>query len=465
MATPAENLFEDRTQDVKTATERQAALDTQREKTGAAANAELAPMESAVNKEISGLSGIQPPKPTPLPEYQPKPPVDAKEYQQLSMGLIAMALIGGIASKGNWMGASASLNGALKGYMEGNKEAAERDYKDYQTKFKEAQAKSAAEQKEFEDILQNKRLSINDMLTQIKVAAAKYGRDDVRAEAEQKSIDGIWRRVETMDATIARITDADQRQRAGLDAAMDRKKATDAGGLDEKGLQSAVDQYRAGDTSAFTGLSKQDKARARNRLGDEDEIRGTTGADQAARNANFAGVKAGERTLGTRQANIDSAVTEAEKILPILRKASDAVQRSKSTNMNELIQIGERGTSDENLLRFSQAARSFANIYTRAVVPGASGVQDREESIKNLPTFTDQKSFNGVLDIMEQEMKAAKESPAAVREDMSRAITGRKPKENAEVPSAAAPTAHKPFADPAKEARYQEWKKTHASPE
>jgi hypothetical protein len=112
-------------------------------------------------------------------------------------------------------------------------------------------------------------------------------------------------------------------------------------------------------------------------------------------------------------------------------------------------------------LRFAQAARSFANIYTRAVVPGASGVADREESIKNLPTFTDQKSFNGVLDIMDQEMRAAQASPAAVREDMARAITGRKGSENAEVPARGA--VPKPYQDPAKEARYQEWLKAHGN--
>src|ERR1700722_1081183 len=350
MATPAENLFQDRTQDVKTATERQAALDTQREKTGAAANAELAPMEAGVKKEIAALSKIQPPKPTPLPEYQPKPPVDAKEYQQLSMGLIAMALIGGIASKGNWMGASASLNGALKGYMEGKKEAAERDYKDYQTKFKEAQAKSAAEQKEFEDILQNKRLSINDMLTQIKVAAAKYGRDDVRAEAEQKSIDGIWRRVETMDATIARITDADQRQRNGLDAALAKAKEGEFTDQESSLLAAMADK----NVSLPAGLrsQKQIKSTLDGLMKEHPEL-DANGIAEGLKSGKLklaAETKAAS-TAGAQIGKVSLASNELDTFGDQLLEASKGLPRGTSLTLNGILQASEAQLSDPKLLR------------------------------------------------------------------------------------------------------------------
>jgi hypothetical protein len=390
--------------------------------------AALAPVEQAISAESGNMPA--PPGKAQLPEAPNKPIVDPGEYSKLSALLVGMAAIAGAKSK-NWYGASSSLNGALKGYLAGNQQAADRDWKKYQADYDKAVQEHKDQQQEYMDVLDNKKLSINQKFQQWSMLAAKYDDQQKLAISRRKSYDEMTKAIMDMDKQLATLSV----RKEGVDNQVDKRIQGAAGGLDDKGLQSAVDQYRAGDTSAFTGLSKQDKARARNRLGDEDEIRGTTGADQAARNANFAGVKAGERTLGTRQANIDSAVTEAQKILPILRSASDAVPRGKFTSLNEIIQTAERGTSDTALLRFAQAARSFANIYTRAVVPGASGVSDREESIKNLPTFTDQKSFNGVLDIMEQEMKAAKESPAAVREDMSRAITGRKATENAEVPS------------------------------
>lgn len=417
--------------------------------------AALAPVEGAINAETAQPLP-KPPGQAQLPQA-PKPIVDPDSYSQLSAMLVAMAAIAG-AKSGNWMAAASSLNGAIEGHLEGNKDKADQQWKKYQADYDKAVEEHKERQGEYMDVLNNKKLSINQKFQQWSMIAAKYDDQQKLALSRQKSYDAMTKAIYDMDKQVAALSV----RKEGVDNQVNKTTQTQSGGLDDKSVQRLADQLEAGDTSGLTGLSKPDRAKVQNRRSDDAEIRGTTGADQAARNANFFGVKAGERTLGTRQANIDSAVTEAQKILPILRAASDAVPRGKFTSLNEIIQTAERGTSDPALLRFAQAARSFANIYTRAVVPGASGVTDREESIKNLPTFTDQKSFNGVLDIMEQEMEAAKESPAAVREDMSRAITGRKPKENAEVPTS---TAHKPFADAAKEARYQEWKRTHASGE
>ena len=414
MATPAENLFQDRTQDVKTATERQAALDTQREKTGAAANAELAPMESAVNKEISGLSGIQPPKPTPLPEYQPKPPVDAKEYQQLSMGLIAMALIGGIASKGNWMGASASLNGALKGYMEGNKEAAERDYKDYQTKFKEAQAKSAAEQKEFEDILQNKRLSINDMLTQIKVAAAKYGRDDVRAEAEQKSIDGIWRRVETMDATIARITDADQRQRNGLDAALAKAKEGEFTEQESSLLAAMADK----NVSLPAGLrsQKQIKSTLDGLMKEHPEL-DANGIAEGLKSGKLklaAETKAAS-TAGAQIGKVSLASNELDTFGDQLLEASKGLPRGTSLTLNGILQASEAQLSDPKLLRLKTKLQAVNSAYDQLAARGGTD-KDKRAHIREL--FNEKLSDKAIQELV----RSVKEEAAGAREAADRTI-------------------------------------------
>jgi hypothetical protein len=414
MGVPADQLFQDRTQDVKTATERQAALDAQRQKTGAAANAELAPMESAVNKEIGGLSAIQPPKQTPLPTYEPKPLVDAKEYQNLSMGLIGMALIGGIASKGNWMGASASLNGALKGYMEGNQAVAEKEYKDYQTKFKEAQAKSQAEQKEFEDILQNKRLSINDMLTQIKVAAAKYGRDDVRAEAEQKSIDGIWRRVETMDATIARITDADRRQRNGLDAALAKAKEGEFTEQESSLLAAMADK----NVSLPAGLrsQKQIKSTLDGLMKEHPEL-DANGIAEGLKSGKLklaAETKAAS-TAGTQIGKVALASNELDSFGDQVIEASKGIPRGTSMTLNGLMQASETQLSDPKLLRLKVKLQALNNAYDQLAARGGTD-KDKREHIHQL--FNSQLSDKAIQELV----KSVKEEAAGAREAADRTI-------------------------------------------
>jgi len=233
MSADPQALQKDIAADRQEAISRQSALDTARQQSATQREGELAPMEAGVSKEIDQLGAVKPPPKADLPTYQPKPLVDPNEYQKFSGALLGMALIAGIASKGNWMGVTASLNGALKGHLEGDQARAEKDWQDYKTKFDEAKAKSEAQQKEFADILQNKRLTINDMLTQIKIASAKYGRDDTKFEAEQKSIDGIWKRIESMDTSLTRISDMDQRQRRQIDARFQMQKIAQSGGAEQ----------------------------------------------------------------------------------------------------------------------------------------------------------------------------------------------------------------------------------------
>lgn len=213
-----------------------------------------------------------------------------------------------------------------------------------------------------------------------------------------------------------------------VDVSKEKAERDAGGGLTDKAVDALADQSLTGDTSGLTGLSKADKAKVRNRQADLAEIRGLKGGDLAAKNAEFFGIKAGERALGTRQAQIDTAANEAEKLIPIALEASDKVPRGKLVPWNKLFQIAEKGDSDPNLYAFAQAARSLANVYTRAVVPGASGVADREESIASLPIYTDQTSFKAVTDIMRKEIAAAKASPREVRQGLAESITGRVPK-------------------------------------
>lgn len=221
-------LTQDRNRDEAAARQRQEQLDKLRTATSTQEEKELKPLEDTAGKLEGDLQQLQPPKPTQLPEWKPKPIVDEKDFSNFSMGLIAMALVGGAVSRGNWLGVASSLNGALDGYLKGNQARADREFQDYQTKFKEAQAHDEQAQREFESILNNKQLSINAVLNQIKIAAAKYGREDVRQAAEQKSIDGIWRQVEATDRSIATLSE--QNERIAMQLALGNARLKQTGG-------------------------------------------------------------------------------------------------------------------------------------------------------------------------------------------------------------------------------------------
>lgn len=246
------------------------------------------------------------------------------------------------------------------------------------------------------------------------VMRSKQAREALKAKLDERKVDNAE----------AKSDEQERHNREMEGQGRTKIQRTANGGLTSATVDDLAEQVAAGDTSAIQGLSKQDKAAVRNRVADNHEIAGVTGADQAAKNAEFMGIKAGQRTLGQRQANIDMAVQEAQNIMPILREASKKVPRGKFTSWNQLFQIADGQTSNPELLQFAQAAKSFANIYTRATVPGASSVFDREEAVKHLPIYTSDESFQKVLDIMAQEMAAAKASPHQVRQDLSSSVTG-----------------------------------------
>jgi hypothetical protein len=223
-------LRRDRATTIREETNRQSALDRAREGRFDREDRELKPLEertTALERDVAGMRS--PELTTDKVKWEPKPIVDPGDYQKFSMAMIGMALIGGVISRGNWLGTSAVLNGALKGYLEGDQQKADKAFQDYQTKFNEALEHDKRMQKEFEDILRSKTMTINSMLREMQNVAAKYGREDMRAEAQQRSIDGLWRQVEAYDRAIQSAEEQNFRISATIGMGVARMKAVMGG--------------------------------------------------------------------------------------------------------------------------------------------------------------------------------------------------------------------------------------------
>jgi hypothetical protein len=205
------------------------ALEAQLDKSGAAQEKELQPLEQKASAAIDDLSTVKPPvadaNVKALGDFKPKPTVDAKDYQGLSWALIGMAMVGGAVSKGNWLGTSKALNGAMSGYLKGSEMTNDKLWSDYQKQYQVAKGHDEAAQREFEDILNSKKLTINQILSQMKIAAAKYDRQDIRL---QHSIDGMRRQTDasrrSLEQLEARHDDMLTRLQGGPNAKMDPSK-------------------------------------------------------------------------------------------------------------------------------------------------------------------------------------------------------------------------------------------------
>lgn len=203
---------------------------------------------------------------------------------------------------------------------------------------------------------------------------------------------------------------------------------TGMGTLSPDALTLAVDQYLAGDSTAAQGYARNAamKAQFMNRLAQRAKERGMTGADVASRVAEFQGIKAGERSLGTRQALVDMAVTEAQNMAPLALTASKNVKRTDYPTLNKVILSAEKGIGDENVVRLGIAVNSLINIYARAINPtGVPTQSDKEHARELLSSAWSKGQMEAGVDQLMKEMAAAKASPGMVREDMRGAVTGR----------------------------------------
>jgi hypothetical protein len=163
-----------------------------------------------------------------MPTHKPEPIVNPEDYKNLGYSLLAMTLIGGAISK-NWGGASAALDGALKGWVEGDKINAKKKYEDYKLKFNEAMKKQEQANKEFDDILAKKNIPIQQMFTELKIAAAKWGREDMKFAAEHRDIQGVYKAAQEISNSADKLQMAHDRIDMQAQAHQDRVAARDAG--------------------------------------------------------------------------------------------------------------------------------------------------------------------------------------------------------------------------------------------
>jgi hypothetical protein len=194
--------------------------------------------------------------------------------------------------------------------------------------------------------------------------------------------------------------------------------------LDDPTVKAMAAQYMAGDKSIMQNLGRGAQGAAnivklRTEIYKQANEQGLNGKDIVNNFNEQAGNLAGQRSIGTRAANISLAANEANNMIPIALKASDAVPRGEWMPWNKMVQAYQTGTSSPELARFVAATNSLVNAYVRAVSP--SGVPTdsmREHAYSMLNSAQSAKAYQAVTSIMQDEMKAALQAPEQVRKEL-----------------------------------------------
>jgi hypothetical protein len=237
--------------------------------------------------------------------------------------------------------------------------------------------------------------------------------------AQQKQ--GLAERRET---DTERRTDIQDKKANSEDAA--RAAAAKAASDDKLAPEDAAfmaQQYLAGDKSVLqnVGRGKQGAGNivmVRKAIRTTAEAQGLKPADVAARLAEYNGYMSEQRTMGTQQANVEMASSEAQQMIQNARGASDdtAVARAHVLGWNKIEQWGAKELQDPKLASLKAATTAVINTWARAINPkGVATVADKEHGYDLLSAAQDKATYDAVLDRFEQETQASLAAPQSAK--------------------------------------------------
>src|SRR5439155_17817868 len=117
-----------------------------------------------------------------------------------------------------------------------------------------------------------------------------------------------------------------------------------------------------GDKSVFANLGRgvsgpQNIVQVRQRMNELMRQRGYSGADIAAANANFGAQTKAAGSQAVREANVATAIEEAQATFPLALKASEALPRTGYVPYNQLVQLVRTKTASPEQARFAVAVQ------------------------------------------------------------------------------------------------------------
>ena len=161
--------------------------------------------------------------------------------------------------------------------------------------------------------------------------------------------------------------------------------------------------------------------------------------------ADFSGQKAEQRTLGTQNARVTSAATEAKGAAQMAIQALDNLPRSNVVPANKLWQMGESALSDPNLKSAQLALMTLKNTYARAINPnGTPHMGDKEHFDQLMSTADGPEATHAAIGQILREVEMAQQSPAKAMKILQNIRAGKAALDGVEEgfgSSTAAPTA------------------------
>lgn len=211
--------------------------------------------------------------------------------------------------------------------------------------------------------------------------------------------------------------------------------------LSEETATYMAKQYMQGDKSVLQNLGRGIQGQAnliylREKVVELAKKENVSPAELATRMTEFSGMLAAQRTLGQRTANVELFNNEAINMMEIAQQKSHEVPRTQFPAVNKALLAYERQTGDPKVRAFGAAINTVINTYAKAISGGAAAtVSDKDHAREILKDADTPEQFDAVIDILKQELQAARKAPGQVRQELRDLSGGGSTLESGKVPS------------------------------
>jgi hypothetical protein len=342
----------------------------------------MKPLEADLSKSLDQPMPTRPEHVT-MPVYDDKKPiVSGQEFEGLGMGLLAMAMIGGAKSHGNWLGVSSALNGTMQGFIDGKEEEAAKAYKDYKTKFEAAKEQEEQANKAFQDVLEDRKLTINEKIQRISVLGAQYDRQDMRFAAKEKSIDKMWEQLNAHRSALHKADAAAENLHVTIDARQDARASAKETDVTDDDAAFRAEQAWAGSKDPYKGISAYDKAgrmKVDAAILEQGKALGKSGADIVAKQAETAGETKALAQGEQRAVAVARLGDSIQAMGPILdRVAQEGTAKLGTKFMNTSVQDLKDQLQDPAVGKLDVVMRETATQFIEAMTMPGSNAQMHE---------------------------------------------------------------------------------------
>lgn len=436
--------------------------------------AAMAPQRAALRTTLQQVPQV--PEVKPVPEAPKAPAIDPKEMNETLSLITALAAIGSLGQRKPLTAALNNFTAGVHGYVQGKQDVYTNSLKEFDANVKKASAENDAVWKKYAAAKDKHGTDVQALQNEMQIIAAETQSPIDQELAARGDIVSLLKMRETANSNYTKVLQsaATMGETARAHAETERHNKVSEGELSRhnKAAEAVASQKLATNDALakgdFTPADVTYWAEVLQKGGDlPPRLANTPGgkklvadimkqvtssgvkpSEMLANKAELMGLKAAERTAGTKIANIEMAVKEAENMASIVLDTSKNFSRTNFMPINKALKAYEDNTGSTESRQFGAALNSFINAYARAISPsGTPTVSDKEHAREMLSTADSHKQIEAVMGTLKQEMAAAQKSPHQVKEALREGFVG-KPV----VPKAGG------FEDPEKERRYQEWK-------